>query len=101
MALNIPLPGSNADTLLKGLTTGSNMYSNIMQPIVQRQQLAQQMKVHLDNLAIQKQAQARLAEMAPLQRREAELAIQKLEMETDPAKRMAYIQAIMNGSPGA
>lgn len=111
MALGIPLPGLPIDSLLKGIETGSGLYSRIMQPILSREemanrkalqeaQLAQQMKIHQDSLAIQQAAQARLAQMAPLQRHLAELQIQKAEMESDPAKKMAYINAIMSGIQG-
>ncbi len=111
MPLNIPMPKSFGESLLQGMETGGNLYSRIMQPIVNREeiagrkaiseaQLAQQMKVHQDNLAIQRMTQARLAELAPLQRHLAELNIQKAEMETDPAKKMAYINSILQGIGG-
>lgn len=100
MALNIPNIGTNVDALNQGVNTGSSMFARIMQPIIQREQLAQQKKIHEDSLALQKATQARLASMAPLQRRLAELHIQKAEMEADPVKKMAYIQQIMQGIHG-
>jgi len=100
MALNIPNVGQPGEALLQGINTGSSMFSRLMTPVIAREQLAQQMKIHQDSLALQKATQARLAAMAPLQRRMAELSIQKAEMETDPAKKMAYIQAIMQGIHG-
>lgn len=60
----IPLPGQPGDALLRGLSTGSQMFSNIMHPILAREQLAQQMKIHADNLALQKAAQGRMAQAA-------------------------------------
>lgn len=111
MATRIPLPGNMIDTLMKGVSTGSNMYSGIMNPIISREnmantkkihdeQLAQQMKIHQDSIALQRATQARLDAMAPLQRRMTELSIKKAEMETDPLKKMAYIKQIMQGIHG-
>jgi len=111
MALGIPMPKSFGESLLQGMDTGSNVFSRLMQPILNREemagrkeisqtQLAQQMKVHQDNLAIQQMAQARLAQMAPLERHLAELNIQKAEMETDPAKKLAYVNSVMQGIVG-
>lgn len=40
MALDIPMPESFADSLMKGLTTGSNLYSAAMQPVLERQRMA-------------------------------------------------------------
>ena len=100
MALNIPNVGQAGESLLQGINTGSSMFSRLMTPVIAREQLAQQMKIHQDALALQKATQARLAAMAPLQRRLAELNIQRAEMETDPAKKMAYINTIMQGIHG-
>jgi len=74
----IPLPGLPGQSFLTGLDTGSNLFTRIMNPILQREQLAQekqlsdaqraqQLRQHLDNLAIQKQSQARLNQLQPLQ----------------------------------
>jgi len=85
----IPLPGMNGDMFLKGVNTGSNMLSRIMQPILSREQmanqkyiheaqlaqqkkiqeaqLAQQLRTHLDNLSLSKQTQNRLGQLLPHQ----------------------------------
>ena len=67
MALGIPLPGSFADALDKGFNTGSSMFARIMHPILQREQLAQQMKIHKDALALQQAAAGRAAQLFPYQ----------------------------------
>lgn len=57
MPLNIPMPqfpGTGlAEHLLKGLDTGSALFSRYMQPIIQREQLAETGKYHQGTLAYQ------------------------------------------------
>jgi hypothetical protein len=60
MAMNIPMPDLPGNAFLKGLDSGSSMFSRMMQPEIQRQQMGQQWQQHLDNLGIQQQAQSRL-----------------------------------------
>lgn len=75
MALNIPNTKPFGESLLQGIETGGNLYSRIMQPIISREemenrkklqeaQLAQQMKVHMDDLALRRAAEARLRQAA-------------------------------------
>lgn len=52
MATGIPLPGQPGQALLQGINTGSSLISRIMQPIIQREQLAQQQKQHMEDLAL-------------------------------------------------
>lgn len=70
----IPLPSQPGDAFLKGAETGSSMFTRIMQPILQRQQMAmqqqqmeQQQQQHLRNAAIREQQEARLGQMMPYQ----------------------------------
>tara|TARA_R110000868_G_scaffold161317_1_gene391496 strand:+ start:2096 stop:3040 length:945 start_codon:yes stop_codon:yes gene_type:complete len=60
MALNIPMPGQPGTSFLEGIGAGSDMFSKMMQPEIQRRQMAQQLMEHKDNLGIQQQQQARL-----------------------------------------
>ena len=53
MALNIPMPGLPGDSFLKGLDTGSTLFSRYMHPIIQREQLAEQGKYHQGTLSHQ------------------------------------------------
>lgn len=101
MALGIPLPGSFGEALNQGVNTGSGMFARIMQPILQREQLAQQMKIHKDALALQQAAAGRASALAPLNQRIAELKLAKAERESDPAKQLAYMQEILHGIHGA
>ena len=108
MALGIPLPGVPGDTLRKAFGTGISAYSQLMQPRIQREQLAQQkqsqeaqlaqrIKEHVDNLKIQQMQQARLGQMAPLQQKLAQMQLDKLERESDPLKQLAYMQSLREG----
>ena len=53
MPLNIPMPDLPGNALLKGLNTGSTLFSRYMQPIIQREQLAEQGQYHRGSLAHQ------------------------------------------------
>ncbi|HWW39676.1 hypothetical protein [Pedobacter sp.] len=100
MALGIPLPGSFGEALNQGVNTGSSMFARIMEPILKREQLAQQMKIHKDALALQQASAGRAAALAPLHQQLAQLQIQKAQMESDPTKKLAYIQTILQGLHG-
>lgn len=96
MATRIPLPGNMIDTLMKGVNTGSNMYSGIMHPILQREQLAQQRKNHLDNLALQQQAQARLSQLLPYQIQ----ALKDAHIKSDPDYELNQLKNMMGFGGG-
>lgn len=102
MALNIPMPGQPGDALLKGIDTGSQMFARLMQPIIQREQLAEQgqyhkgqlthqqraleeqMRQHQQNYALKQMVEQRMASMAPLQRQAEMLRIENLKNKLDP-----------------
>lgn len=65
MALNIPMPGSTGAGFLQGIDTGSNLWSRIMQPTVQREQLQQQQNQFMQDLALKKQEQDRAQALLP------------------------------------
>ncbi len=65
MALNIPNTGPAIDTLMTGVNTGSNMFSRMMQPILDREKLKQQQNQFLQNLALQKEAEGRQQSLMP------------------------------------
>lgn len=99
MALNIPNVGSPGDSLLKGLMTGSRLYSNAMEPRLKREQLAQLHQHHLDQLELQRAAAARAAESSG---REAELhpfrlqALQDAHLRASPDYKAQQWQSIMD-----
>lgn len=64
MATRIPLPGSMIDTLMKGVDTGSTVYSRAMQPILEREK-QKQLEAHFqEQLKLQKAAAGRAAQAA-------------------------------------
>jgi len=97
MAWNIPNVPSFGEALNQGVNTGSSMFARIMEPILKREQLAQQMKIHKDALALQQAAAGRAAALAPLNQKIAELKLAKAEREADPAKQTAYFQQLLHG----
>lgn len=85
MPLNIPNTNAPGVGFLQGIGTGSNMFANLMNPIISRERMAQQKKLaeaynaqqakqHMDNIGLQQQnfglrqqADARAASMLPFQ----------------------------------
>lgn len=114
MALNIPNVGFSGDALMKGLDTGSTLFSRYVNPILQREQLAEQGKYHqgslaqqqaemqqrqqqfIQELALRKQAEARMAQNAGLQQELAKLQMQKLKNSLDPMYEFNQFQALQN-----
>lgn len=66
MATRIPLPGQPGDALLKGLDTGSTMFSRMIQPILEREKLAQADQHFQDQMALNRQRESRLAQFGGL-----------------------------------
>lgn len=64
MALNIPMPDSPGTGFLKGIDTGSAMFTRLMQPIIQREK-QKQLEAHFqEQLKLQKAAAGRTAQAA-------------------------------------
>lgn len=64
MSTRIPLPGNMIDTLMKGVDTGSTVYSRAMQPILEREK-QKQLEAHFqEQLKLQKAAAGRAAQAA-------------------------------------
>jgi cell shape-determining protein MreC len=66
MALNIPNPESPGISFLKGVDTGSSMFSRLMQPVLEREKQKQQAQQFSQELAIKKQQESRLQQMHEL-----------------------------------
>ncbi len=65
MALNIPMPDLPGTSFLKGVDTGSSMFSRMIQPVIERERLKQQQDQFVQNLELQKQAQGRAQTLLP------------------------------------
>lgn len=100
MALNIPMPDSPGTGFLKGIDTGSAMFSRLMQPIIQRENMQRQWKEHLDQLALQKQAQERASQRLPFQIQAFKDAHSKAMYDRDPEAQFAMMQKMMGLAGG-
>ncbi len=84
MALGIPLPGDMGEALLKGVNTGSGMFARLMQPILEREKLAQQEKQFQQDLAMRKAAAGRAGANADLNRQILQQQLLGLQHQNDP-----------------
>lgn len=93
MALNIPnvdLPGTS---FLKGVDTGSTMFSRLMQPVLEREKQKQQAEQFAQELALKKQQEARMGANSGLNRQILEQNLLKLKHSNDPQWAMQQLQA--------
>jgi hypothetical protein len=93
MALNIPntdLPGAS---FLKGIDTGSTMFSRLMQPVLAREKQKQQAEQFAQELALKKQQEARLGANSGLNRQIAEQNLLNLKHKNDLPWAMQQLQA--------
>lgn len=84
MALNIPntdLPGTS---FLKGVDTGSSMFSRLIQPVLERERQKQQAEQFAQKLALSKQAAARAGANSGLQMELLKQKIMALKDKNDP-----------------
>lgn len=95
-AAGLPMPMSGE----QGFATGFKLGDSLIQNLMNRQKMQQQAEQFAQELELRKQQEARLGSMLPLQQQMARLNMQKLEMELDPAKKMAYIQSLIQGIRG-
>lgn len=93
MALNIPnteLPGTS---FLKGIDTGSTMFSRLMQPVLEREKQKQQAEQFAQELALKKQQEARMGANSGLNRQLLQQQILDLKHKSDPQWAMQQLQA--------
>ncbi len=100
MALNIPLPMDAGEAFSRGVDSGSNLFSRIMQPRLEREKQAQLEKHFQEELKLRKAAAGRAGANSDLQRKMMELQLHKLEQEIDPMKKIAYINSLLEGVRG-
>jgi hypothetical protein len=118
MALNIPMPGAPGQSFLRGIDTGGNLFSRMMQPVLSREKMnqlgqqfqqeqAQKQDQFMQELALRKQAEARMGANMGLNRQLLQQQIMEHELKTNPKKLFEFIQAIksqgnqMQGMPSA
>ncbi len=125
MALNIPNTGAPGTGFLQGIGTGSNMFANLMDPILKREMMKQQQKRYGQlgeqfnqdlgfrqqqeqrrgnefgqNFGLARERENRAASLLPLQKALQEYQIKKAKMDVDPNEKMNYIRNIMSGIRG-
>jgi len=107
MALGIPLPGDMAETLRRGVDTGSSMYSRIMQPILERERQKQaeknfmrsqnQANEHfMQQMALRKAGLAQSGANSDLQRRILEENLLGLQHRNDPMYEFNQFKALQD-----
>ncbi len=84
----IPLPGNMIDTLMKGVDTGSTLYSRAMQPILEREKQKQAEAHFQEQLKLQKAAAARASANTDIHR-----AILQQQLEALRHKKRPYVGA--------
>jgi hypothetical protein len=65
VALNIPMPESPGSSFLQGIDTGGNLFSRIMQPVLDREKMKQQQDQFVQEIALKKQAQDKANALLP------------------------------------
>ena len=80
----IPLPGNMIDTLMKGLDTGSTLYSRAVQPILDREHQKQAEEHFKQQMALRKAAFARSGANQDIQRQILEQQLLGLTHKNDP-----------------
>src|ERR1700727_1014636 len=96
MALNIPNTELPGNSFLKGLDTGSSMFSRMINPVIQRENMMRQWKQHLDSLAFQKQQMAHAERNDDLKRRVLQERLTGLHNANDPKFAMKQLQEKLN-----
>lgn len=100
MSTRIPLPGNMIDTLMKGVDTGSSMYSRIMQPILAREKQKQDLQLANDRqkqLESHFQAQLGLSKDAASRAAQAAMDNHKIALnKLDPTFEAKQYQALEN-----
>jgi hypothetical protein len=108
MALGIPLPGLPGEALMKGINTGSNMFANLMHPILQREQQKQLEEHFKQELALRKAQFARSGANSDLTRQLLQQQLLHATHANDPNYEFNQFQALQDkimgdrqsGTPG-
>ena len=78
---------------MKGIDTGSSMFSRLMQPVLEREKQKQQAEQFAQEIALKKQQEARMGANSGLQRKILEENYLKLKHSNDPQWAMQQLQA--------
>lgn len=95
MALNIPNTDLPGNSFLKGIDTGSTMFSRLMQPVLEREKQKQQQEQFEKELALKKQQEARLGANSGLNRQILEQQLRALKDKNDPRASVNRINQLL------
>jgi hypothetical protein len=95
MALNIPNYTELQNPLLKGIDTGSTLFSRLMQPVLEREKLKQQAEQFAQNMELRKQASARAGANSDINRQILEQQLLKLQHSNDPNYELEQLQSMI------
>lgn len=84
MAIQVPMPDLPGTSLLKGLQTGGNLFTQIMHPILAREQQAQRQKQFDESMKLRKAQFARSGANSDIQRAILQQQLQHLQNTNDP-----------------
>ncbi len=105
MAINVPMPELPGTAFLKGIDTGSSMFTRLMQPILQREQQKQLDEHFKKEFGLKQAASSRAAALQPLQRQMLEQQLLGLKHKNDPMYEINQWKALQDmimggGQPG-
>lgn len=84
MPLNIPNTQLPFSGLNQAIATGGNLFSQMMNPVIERENMMRQWKQHLENMALQKQQMAHAARNDDLKRQILKERYTGLRHDNDP-----------------
>lgn len=84
MAVNVPMPDLPLKGLNQAIATGGNLFTQMMNPVIQRENMERQWRQHLDSLALQKEQMAHARRNDDLQRLMMQEQLMKLQHSNDP-----------------
>lgn len=96
MPVNVPNIGTNLDALMGGINTGSNLFSNIMRPILDREHQKQAEEHFKQQMALRKAAFARSGANSDIQRKILEQQLLGLTHKNDPMYEFNQYKALEN-----
>lgn len=100
MATGIPLPGMPGESFLRGINSGSGMFSRMIQPALEREKQRQQAEQFKQQMELHKQNAARAGALDPLRKMLMEQQIIGLQHKNDPNYEMQQLQNLMNFASG-
>lgn len=100
MSLNIPNVAPFSETMMKGVDTGSSMFSRLMQPILEREK-QKQLEAHFqEELKLRKAAAGRAGANSDLTRALLQQQLIAAQHKNDPNYEFQQFQNLMNGMGG-